>query len=262
MMLLVSSLSSTLWAMTFDIMVCKVMGIGIYIFIVMSMMLPACLAMCRHAGLCSVHELPVVLRPLKTRKGILALNAMFWTYGIFFMWPFLYYDKFGLDAMGCCGVTEIDTLFLWIYYLVFIGSPLFIAYAVTFIFYRKLDQWVRETSALMTMTSHTRESLTITRNVMRMIKWLLFVPIVCFYPAHTCETLLRIFPNFVSVGTARLFMITFSLPHVCDPIITLIFVKRYRMALVSLLMGGENVPDIPRVVTRRTTNGGVATAPL
>uniref|UniRef100_A0A914XHX3 G-protein coupled receptors family 1 profile domain-containing protein n=1 Tax=Plectus sambesii TaxID=2011161 RepID=A0A914XHX3_9BILA len=235
MMALVSFLSATLWTATYDVMVCKVMGVGIYIFDVMSLLLPACLAVCRYAAVCWEQDLHPILRYLKTRRGILLLNAMFWTYGLTFTLPLIADDKFGLDRMGCCGVTDIDSVFLWTYYMIVIVGILFGAYTLMFIFYRKLGKWVKETSSLLTMSSVTRDTLMATRNLMRLLRWLLLLPVVVYYPALIVETILRVFPNAISVRTARYFLITVPLPHVCDPIVTLLFVKSYRTALFSLL---------------------------
>jgi hypothetical protein len=56
-MVLVSTTSSTFYAINFDDNVCKVGGVGIYVFIIMSMTLPSGLAMCRHAGLSNEQDL-------------------------------------------------------------------------------------------------------------------------------------------------------------------------------------------------------------
>uniref|UniRef100_A0A914XBN8 G-protein coupled receptors family 1 profile domain-containing protein n=1 Tax=Plectus sambesii TaxID=2011161 RepID=A0A914XBN8_9BILA len=242
MMVLVSCLSSIIWALTNDIRVCKVMGVGIYVFVVMSMTLPSCLSLCRYVGLVrDEQELHPMLRPLRRRKGILALNGMFWAYGLLFNLPFILTDRMGLDSLGFCGVVEINSVLLWAYYLVFVISVLFGAYIVTFIFYRKLSTWVQTTSSLMTATSHTNETLALTRNIMRMIRWLLFVPFVFYYPAVVVQMALRISPNLVSVFTARLFVITLPIPHLVDPFITLFFVKCYRTTLAELINGGRKV---------------------
>lgn len=237
MMVLASFLSSSIYAITFDVMICKVMGVGVYVFIVMSMLMPACLAVCRHASICGEHELHPSLRPLKTKKGILLLNALFWTYGLLFSVPYIISDKFGLDRMGCCGIAEIDSAFLWIYYMVVIVGPLFVAYGVSLTFYRKLGRWVKETSSLMLITPETQETLIATRSMMRMLKWVLLVPVLFYYPGLTLEAVLRIVPDFATLRTARIFMITVPLPHVIDPVITLIFVKRYRVAALKIFKG-------------------------
>uniref|UniRef100_A0A914X122 G-protein coupled receptors family 1 profile domain-containing protein n=1 Tax=Plectus sambesii TaxID=2011161 RepID=A0A914X122_9BILA len=242
MMLLVSCLSSTLWALTYDMKTCKVMGVGVYVFILMSMTLPSCLSLCRHVGLVrEEHELHPMLRPLKRRKGILALNGIFWTYGLLYPLPFILTDRMGLDPMGFCGVVEIDSFLFWTYYLVFIGGVLFSAYIVTFIFYRKLSIWVQETSSMISATAQTNETLAVTRSIMRMIRWLLFVPFVFYYPALTVEMVMRISPNLISVLTARIFLITVPLPHIIDPFVTLLFVKCYRMSLIELTNGGRTL---------------------
>uniref|UniRef100_A0A914XRN7 G-protein coupled receptors family 1 profile domain-containing protein n=1 Tax=Plectus sambesii TaxID=2011161 RepID=A0A914XRN7_9BILA len=240
MMVLVSCLSSIIWALTNDIRVCKVMGVGIYVFVVMSMTLPSCLALCRHVGLVQdLQELHPLLWPLKKRKGIIALNGMLWTYGLLFTLPFILTDRMGLDSLGFCGIVEISSVLLWAYYLVFIIGVLFGAYIVTFIFYRKLSVWAQTASSTMTATSLTNETLALTRNIMRMIRWLLFVPFVFYYPAVVVQTALRISPNLVSVFTARIFVITLPLPHLIDPFVTLFFVKCYHRTLVELISKGR-----------------------
>uniref|UniRef100_A0A914WIT0 G-protein coupled receptors family 1 profile domain-containing protein n=1 Tax=Plectus sambesii TaxID=2011161 RepID=A0A914WIT0_9BILA len=242
MMVLVSCLSSIIWALTYDIRVCKVMGVGIYVFVVMSMTLPSCLSLCRYVGVVrDEKELHPMLKPLRRRKGILALNGIFWTYGLLFNLPFILTDRMGLDSLGFCGVVEISSVLLWVYYLVFVISVLFGAYIVTFIFYRKLSAWVQETSSLMTATSHTNETLALTRNIMRMIKWLLFVPFVFYYPAVVVQMALRISPNLISVFTARIFVITLPVPHLVDPFVTLFFVKCYHRTLVELISKGRKL---------------------
>jgi hypothetical protein len=127
-------------------------------------------------------------------------------------------------------------------------SFIFVLYSVTFHFYRKLGSWVQTTSSMMTMTSQTEETLTATRGLMRMMKWLLFQPVVFLYPALVMETLLRIFPGFISVRTARLFLITGPLPQIFNPIITMFFVKRYSVTVSHLLpRGSVNVKSFPAV---------------
>jgi hypothetical protein len=93
---------------------------------------------------------------------------------------------------------------------------------------------------MLSISSETRETLIATRSLMRMIKWLLFFPIVVYYPSPTVEVLLRIFPNIVSIRTARMVMITCPMSHAVDPFFIIIFVKRYRVALIELLGGHEN----------------------
>jgi hypothetical protein len=137
--------------------------------------------------------------------------------------------------------------------LVIVVGALFVAYATSFIFYRKLSKWVEETSSLISISEQTQETLTITRNIMRMTKWLLFVPIVFYYPALSVEGLLRIFPNIVSVSTARIFMSTATLPHVVDPFVTMIFVQPYRKALLALIFGRKNVSLINLRQSARVT---------
>ena len=78
--------------------------------------------------------------------------------------------------------------------MVFIVGVIFGGYAVTFTFYRKLGRWMKETSSMIGISAETRETLKITRNLMRMIKWLLFFPVVVYYPALCCQSMLRIFP--------------------------------------------------------------------
>uniref|UniRef100_A0A914UJA1 G-protein coupled receptors family 1 profile domain-containing protein n=1 Tax=Plectus sambesii TaxID=2011161 RepID=A0A914UJA1_9BILA len=232
MMVLVSFLSSTIWAFSYNVAICKVMGVGVYIFVPMSMLLPGCLAVCRYAGIYNERELdsPYLLRALKKRKGIYILNIAFWMYGLLYTLPFVATDKFGLDAIGCCGITEINSVFLWVYYLVNVVFFLFLAYVVSFVFYRKIGRWVKETSSASTLLPHTRDTLKVTRNLQRMIKWMLFVPVVFYYPALGVQAALRLSPGIVDLHAARLFMITVPLPHIIDPIITLIFVKCYRTA--------------------------------
>uniref|UniRef100_A0A914XC93 G-protein coupled receptors family 1 profile domain-containing protein n=1 Tax=Plectus sambesii TaxID=2011161 RepID=A0A914XC93_9BILA len=196
------------------------------------MLLPGCLAVCRYAGISNERELdsPYLLRALKKRKGIYILNIAFWMYGLLYTLPFVATDKFGLDAIGCCGITEISSVFLWVYYLVNVVFFLFLAYVVSFVFYRKIGRWVKETSSASTLLPHTRDTLKVTRNLQRMIKWMLLVPVVFYYPALGVQAALRLSPGIVDLHTARLFMITVPLPHIMDPIITLIFVKCYRSA--------------------------------
>uniref|UniRef100_A0A914W647 G-protein coupled receptors family 1 profile domain-containing protein n=1 Tax=Plectus sambesii TaxID=2011161 RepID=A0A914W647_9BILA len=233
LMVLVAFLSSTFWAMSFDPMICKVMGVGIYIFDVMTLLLPACLAVCRYVAICSEQTLHPRLRVLKKRKGIIILNGIFWAYGLTFTIPLIITDRFGLGDIGICGVTDINSIGLWIYYMVVVVGALFGAYVVMFIFYRRLGNWVKTTSSMMVMSSRTRETLNGTRNLMRMLRWLLFLPMVVYYPALTIEALLRIVPRAVSTRTARYFLITVPLAHVLDPIATIIFVKSYRTALLK-----------------------------
>jgi hypothetical protein len=57
MMVLVTDLSVTYYGFTFDETICKVAGVGVYTFIIMSMTLPACLAMCRYANVSSQQNL-------------------------------------------------------------------------------------------------------------------------------------------------------------------------------------------------------------
>uniref|UniRef100_A0A914W3P8 G-protein coupled receptors family 1 profile domain-containing protein n=1 Tax=Plectus sambesii TaxID=2011161 RepID=A0A914W3P8_9BILA len=143
LMVLVAFLSSTFWAMSFDPMICKVMGVGIYIFDVMTLLLPACLAVCRYVAICSEQTLHPRLRVLKKRKGIIILNGIFWAYGLTFTIPLIITDRFGLGDIGICGVTEINSIALWIYYMVVVVGALFGAYVVMFIFYRRLGSWVK-----------------------------------------------------------------------------------------------------------------------
>uniref|UniRef100_A0A914X111 G-protein coupled receptors family 1 profile domain-containing protein n=1 Tax=Plectus sambesii TaxID=2011161 RepID=A0A914X111_9BILA len=200
------------------------------------MLLPACLAVCRYATICHNDELSGYLRILKTRKGIFALNAICWLYGACFTLPFSIEDKFGLDGVGTCGIAEIDSTFLWTYYMVGVVIALFAAYAVTYIFYYKLAQWIKdsETSALMMTTRLAHDKLTTTRNLMRMMKWILLIPVVLYYPALTVEAVLRIYPGAMTMRTARYFTFTVPLPKIINPIITIIFVKRYRAAVCKL----------------------------
>jgi hypothetical protein len=170
----------------------------------------------------------------------MVLNGLFWTYGLFFTTPLIFQNKFGLDPLGCCGVTTIDSIPLWIYYMVFVMGPVFLCYGITFIFYGKLASWVKTTSAMMMITAQTRATLNATRDLMRMMKWVLFFPIFVYYPAPTCEYLMRLFPGIISVRTARIILLTAPLPHVLDPIVTVFFVKRYRTALRELLCGSKN----------------------
>ena len=135
-----------------------------------------------------------------------------------------------------------------VYYLVVVVGALFVAYAITFTFYRKLSKWVEETSSLISISEQTRETLTITRNVMRMIKWLLFVPVVFYYPALSVQGLLRIHPNIVSVSTARIFMSSATLANVVDPFVTMTFVKPYRKALLDLFFGRNNARVTPEEI--------------
>uniref|UniRef100_A0A914WA25 G protein-coupled receptor n=1 Tax=Plectus sambesii TaxID=2011161 RepID=A0A914WA25_9BILA len=164
---------------------------------------------------------------------------LYWTYGLSYPLPFVISDMFGLDGMGVCGIMEIDTAFLWSYYMVVVVGILFGAYAITFTFYRKLGRW--ETSSLMTLSEHTRETLIITRNLMRMMKWVLFIPVVFYYPGLTIEAALRLSPGSVATRTARFFMITVPLPHVLDPLVTIFFMKSYRTAVMNLLRGKAKV---------------------
>jgi hypothetical protein len=118
LLMLVSLLSSTVWAFTFDESVCKIGGVSVYIAAITSTTMPSCLAVCRCAIVCRDQNLGSLLRVLRKRKGILALIGMYWTYGLLFPLPLVINDNFGLDPLGCCGITAIDSLNLWVIRLV------------------------------------------------------------------------------------------------------------------------------------------------
>ena len=207
-------------------------GVGSYTFGVMSLLLPACLSVCRHANITD-EQLSKTLVALKTRNGILLFNAILWTYGLLVPLPFVLENAFGQDPMGVCGLARFNSVFLWIYYIVFMSVAL-ISYAITFIFYRKLNSWVNAKTSMIILTAETKETLLVTRNLMRLIRWLLFLPVITQYPAVCLELALRFHPNLVTVRTARMFMSIAPIAHMLDPIVTILSVKRYRLVVFSL----------------------------
>jgi hypothetical protein len=157
---LLSATSSMFWSLTYDIRVCKIGGIGFYNFVTLSVITPPCLAISRYAVVCSGDWLGQKLQFLTKRSSILIVNVLLWTYVIVFPIPFIAADKFGLDVIGVCGIESFDSNLLLIYFIIGLMVVLFLSYAATFVFYRKLDLWIRETSAGMSRNSSvTKETI-------------------------------------------------------------------------------------------------------
>ena len=134
---LIFSYSSLLWALTFDIRVCKIGGVGFYTFVMLSVITPPCLAISRYAVVHSVEPWGAKLNFLTKRSGILLVNGLLWVFVFLFPVPFIIVDKFGLDVMGVCGVENFNSFPLMLYYVLGLLCVLFASYFTTLIFYRK-----------------------------------------------------------------------------------------------------------------------------
>uniref|UniRef100_A0A914WKU5 G-protein coupled receptors family 1 profile domain-containing protein n=1 Tax=Plectus sambesii TaxID=2011161 RepID=A0A914WKU5_9BILA len=99
LMFLVSCQSSLLWAIYFDEVICQVMGVGVYIFVLMSFLVPPNLAVCRYAVVCDDAQIPSWLRFTTRKLGIIALNGVIWAFTILYPIPLILNGNFGLDLL-------------------------------------------------------------------------------------------------------------------------------------------------------------------
>jgi hypothetical protein len=150
--------SSTVWGFTFQPIVCKIGGVGFYSFAMLNIMTPPCLAITRFAVVSSGRHHSKI-RILTKRKGVLLLNGILWTFVLFFPVPFIFANKIGLDMMGVCGIEDFNSIGLLVYYTFALMCMMFASYITTLVFYRKLHSWITTTTASLTRTSHTDDTI-------------------------------------------------------------------------------------------------------
>jgi hypothetical protein len=156
MCLLFDSYPVLLYSLTFDVRVCKFGGFGWYAFNVLSAITPAFLAICRYVFVCSDYVFAAKFKFLTTHSGIVLILVLLWTFIIGIEVPYLIADKFGLDVMGVCGMENSKSTYLL---LCFLAALTLSGYVLTLIFYRKLDNWIRETSTQLFLTNDTQETI-------------------------------------------------------------------------------------------------------
>jgi hypothetical protein len=159
MLYLLSTVSQLFWGLYFDIRICKIAGVCIYMFALLSFMIPPCLAMCRYAVICSNQQMAANLKIFTRPSGIYAVNALAWSYMAIFVIPFVFLHDFGLDVIGICGIVSLHSPVLLVYYLVGTVGVVFASYVLTIVFYQKLDHWVRVTSSAIMLTPDTENTL-------------------------------------------------------------------------------------------------------
>jgi hypothetical protein len=147
----------------------------------------------------------------------------------------MYFDSFGLDPVGVCGVKHLNSLIFTMLYLLGTSSIVATCYILTILFYQRLTKWIRETSSLLTVTEETQQTLIDTNHALSMMKWITIAPLFFVMPSITVETVLRFFPSLISVSITRLILSTFSFCSVLNPLVTIYFTKRYRRVLQKLV---------------------------
>jgi hypothetical protein len=215
----------------------------------MSIMIMPCLAVCRYAAVCNDTNRSRLLKFLTTRNGILTLNIFVWSFASLYPIPLIINKNFGLDVVGVCGIGKLDTIIPFVYYFMCVLVVLFASYLITLIFYRKLGNWVREKSSELSQNAHSRETLQVTRNLMRLMKWIMIFPLFVFTPASLITLLLRYNPKIVSVVIARIFVSSVPLCSIVNPIVTVIFVRKYRILLMRIIWNCRSTTEVTTVVS-------------
>jgi hypothetical protein len=222
------------YALTFNTNVCKVSAMIIYIFGTVSNFIPPFLAMNRYAVVCSPQQkLASYLRKLFTRNGIYLMNTILWICQTCYILPFAIFDTLGLGVIGTCNVVGRNAdsqIFFSIYFLIIVLFVL-LSNVIVFIFYRKMESWVKSMSTGMTLTSETRETLIETKNLMQMTKWIAIIPFLFSSPATLLQFALKIDSTFVSVRFCRACVCLFPICPLINPILTLKFARPYRIVL-------------------------------
>jgi hypothetical protein len=149
MSLFFGACSQMLWALTFDIRVCKVGGVPFYSFAILSAITPPFLAISRYVYIS--NKIDTKFKFLSEYSGVFLIIGVLWAFVFIMQVPFIIADKFGLDYVGVCGIGSFDSLGLLLYFSVMYCGSTTAAYVTTLVFYRKLNRWVREANSGMSL---------------------------------------------------------------------------------------------------------------
>jgi hypothetical protein len=89
-------------------------------------------------------------------------------------------------------------------------------------------------SGMLSMSRQTSETLSETKNVMRLTKWITIVPLICTGPAGMIAELLEINPDMISLRIARCSMCLYMLCPVFNALLTLPFARPYHSAMKNI----------------------------
>lgn len=219
------------YALTGSETLCKATGFFIGIFTVLFIWMAPFLAVNRYAVVCRQQEkLARTLSKAFSRKGICCMILILWTFDIAYSLPFIILDANGLHNAGICGISMRVRNSVSLYGL---GGTLgigIVSYIPWLLSYRKVSIWIKRMSARLSLSAETNKTIEETRNIIRLTKWITVLPIMCNFPATFALVLPEFDTNIISIGIGRLLFSSFPLIPLINAIITLKFVRPYRLA--------------------------------
>lgn len=229
------------WSLSTDRVVCKISGFGIYYFGMISIITAPFLAGLRYMALCGNNRFSILF----SRRGVICVDCGIWLAAALFYSPYLLFDKFGLEMAGTCGITHNGKWYETSYYFA-CSAILFLAYIATFVFNQKLHTWVKRTSMkLNSLSSKSKLNLSDTRNLLKIFRWFLILPVVAFLPASSLEFLYRIDVKLLNTSLDRVIIAFIALPALINPLVTIKYLKPYRLVMEKV---GSKIPLLSPVL--------------
>jgi hypothetical protein len=115
------------------------------------------------------------------------MTAVVWIYQILFMLPFTIFNTLGLQSLGVCDVLNFQSYFkrylLHIYYICGILGLYFVLYSLLILAYSKVVSWIKTMSSKQTLSKQNSETLSETKEVMRLTKWITITPLIATSPS-------------------------------------------------------------------------------
>jgi hypothetical protein len=224
-----------LYALIPSELTCKILGGVFSLVCLVNLCIPPFLAMNRYAIVCSEQEnLARVLYTAFSRKGIYLMVLLIWIYQIVFSLPFTIFNTLGLHSLGVCGMLNIESYHrrnIHIYYIFGCLLLYFCVYTILLFFYSKVAAWVKSMSGNLTVTVQTRQTLSETKSVLRLTKWITIVPLIVTSPTAIAAALLEINPQLIPLRFARCFMCFYALSPVFNAFLTLSCLRLYHSAM-------------------------------
>uniref|UniRef100_A0A914UM43 G-protein coupled receptors family 1 profile domain-containing protein n=1 Tax=Plectus sambesii TaxID=2011161 RepID=A0A914UM43_9BILA len=112
-------------------------------------------------------------------KRLVPLMIIWWTISISVNLPLIiFYDEFGEDAGGYCGVKPFREALPFAIFLISVISVFFLSYTFMGVYYYRLGRFLKTRHA----TESNKESMNITRSIMLMTKIIVIVPMFMMTP--------------------------------------------------------------------------------
>uniref|UniRef100_A0A914XDQ7 G-protein coupled receptors family 1 profile domain-containing protein n=1 Tax=Plectus sambesii TaxID=2011161 RepID=A0A914XDQ7_9BILA len=223
------------WSLAADHLVCKISGFAMYYFGMISIFTAPFLAALRFMALSGNSR----FGSTTNRRGVIGIDCGIWIVSALLYLPFVILDKFGIEKVGTCGITHEENWYELPYFL-FCSGTLFVAYSATFFFNRRLHSWVKNMNTkLLSLTGESKVTLSDTRNLMKIFRWFLIVPVIAFLPTLILQILYRTNIQLLNIRFDRVVVAFGALPAVINPFVTIKYLRPYRLVMEAV---GSKIP--------------------